>query len=114
MLKLCVMFLIVVVSLLSVAAQPPRHKSKKPVAPLDRSTTVAEEVEQVPEGRISIHHLKRKLEAKEPIVIIDNRTGGSWLGSLVKIPGAIHMPVDELPTRLDELPKDREIVTYCA
>jgi rhodanese-related sulfurtransferase/DNA-binding transcriptional ArsR family regulator len=29
------------------------------------------------------------------------------------IPGAISIPVDELKTRLDELPKKREIVAYC-
>jgi rhodanese-related sulfurtransferase len=29
------------------------------------------------------------------------------------LPGAISMPVDELPARLGELPRDRRIVTYC-
>ena len=29
------------------------------------------------------------------------------------IPGSIHIPIDDLRRRLDELPRDREIVTYC-
>ncbi len=29
------------------------------------------------------------------------------------LPGAVSMPVDELPERLDELPQDRRIVAYC-
>ncbi len=29
------------------------------------------------------------------------------------LPGAVSMPIDELPERLDELPRDRRIVAYC-
>jgi len=29
------------------------------------------------------------------------------------LPGAVSIPVDQLPERLDELPKDRQIVAYC-
>ncbi|WP_247048348.1 rhodanese-like domain-containing protein [Arthrobacter rhizosphaerae] len=29
------------------------------------------------------------------------------------IPGAMSIPLDELPTRLGELPADREIIAYC-
>ena len=29
------------------------------------------------------------------------------------LPGAISIPVEELPSRLDELPRDRRIVAYC-
>ncbi len=30
------------------------------------------------------------------------------------IPGSVHIPLDELRDRLDELPRDREIIVYCA
>jgi rhodanese-related sulfurtransferase len=30
-----------------------------------------------------------------------------------QIPGAMHIPLDELRQRLDALPRDRPIVTYC-
>jgi peroxiredoxin family protein/rhodanese-related sulfurtransferase/TusA-related sulfurtransferase len=43
--------------------------------------------------------------------LVDVRTKMEWeLGS---IPGAIHIPVDELRSRLNELPKDQEIIVYC-
>jgi rhodanese-related sulfurtransferase len=29
------------------------------------------------------------------------------------IPGAVNIPVDELPGHLDSLPRDQEIVAYC-
>lgn len=29
------------------------------------------------------------------------------------LPGALHIPVEELHARIDEVPRDREIVTYC-
>jgi rhodanese-related sulfurtransferase len=29
------------------------------------------------------------------------------------IPGSMHIPLDEVRRRLDELPRDREIIAYC-
>ena len=29
------------------------------------------------------------------------------------IPGAVNIPVDDLRTRLEEIPRDRKIVAYC-
>lgn len=29
------------------------------------------------------------------------------------IPGAVHMPIEELPGRLDEIPRDRPVIAYC-
>ena len=71
------------------------------------------EDEQLPKDRISIHQLKRKLDAKEKLVIIDTRKGSAWIGSLVKIKGAIHITLDEFEAKMNELPKDQEIITYC-
>jgi predicted sulfurtransferase len=83
-------------------------------SPVYAQTASAEkEDENVPGDRITIHQLKRKLEAKEEVVIIDNRKGSSYIGSTVKIKGAIHITVDELEAKMKELPKNREIVTYC-
>ena len=31
-----------------------------------------------------------------------------------RIKGALHVPLDQLESRLAELPRDREVVTYCA
>ena len=82
-------------------------KVTKPVAALPE-----EDVNTNPD-RITTHELKRKLDAKEDIVIIDNRAGSAWIGSQVKIKGALHIPLQQLLTSLDKLPKDKEIITYC-
>lgn len=47
------------------------------------------------------------------VVLLDVRTAGEFNGGHMK--GAIHIPVQELASRADELKKhiDREIVCYC-
>lgn len=43
--------------------------------------------------------------------MLDVRTQEEW--DEVHIPGAVLIPLDELPSRLDEVPKDAEVVVYC-
>jgi Rhodanese-like domain len=74
---------------------------------------VEKQLENVASDRITIHELKRKMDVKEKIVIIDTRKGSAWIGSLVKIKGAIHLTLDELETKINDLPKEKEIITYC-
>ena len=45
------------------------------------------------------------------IVVIDTRAPDAYAEE--HIPGAINIPTDELPRRLNELPKDKELVPYC-
>jgi len=58
------------------------------------------------------HNVKRLMDL-EPgrIVILDVRTREGFAKD--HVPGALHIPFEELPTRLSELPKTREIITYC-
>ncbi len=63
--------------------------------------------------RITIGDLKRKLDRKEEVIIIDARAGSSWIGSSVRIKGSIHITTDQLDARIDKLPKNKEIVIYC-
>ncbi|MGH9846236.1 MAG: rhodanese-like domain-containing protein [Blastocatellia bacterium] len=69
---------------------------------------------QTADDRITIEQLKRKLDAKEKTVIIDARAGGAWVGSTVKIKGARHITLDDLEAKMKTLPKNREVVVYCA
>jgi 3-mercaptopyruvate sulfurtransferase SseA len=92
-----------------------KPKNKTAVAqptPKPAATLPEEEVNTDPD-RITTHELKRKLDAKADILILDNRTGHAWIGSQVKIKGAIHLPMQELMTKFDKLPKNKEIITYC-
>lgn len=58
------------------------------------------------------HNVKRLLE-QEPdrIVILDVRSREGYdAGHLA---GAVHIPFEELPGRLKELPKHKDIIVYC-
>ena len=63
--------------------------------------------------------LKRKVDGNEPVTIIDVRATDSFLDSGGKIKGAIHVKPRRLKARLampplKDIPRDREVVTYCA
>jgi rhodanese-related sulfurtransferase len=45
------------------------------------------------------------------ILVLDTRDSEAYAKE--HIPGSINIPTDELPQRLQELPKDKEIVPYC-
>jgi DNA-binding transcriptional ArsR family regulator len=45
------------------------------------------------------------------VVVIDVRPGPEFAGG--HLPGALHIPLEELADRLAELPRDKEIVAYC-
>jgi rhodanese-related sulfurtransferase/biotin operon repressor len=43
--------------------------------------------------------------------LLDVRPDEEW--AAFHLPGAVHIPLGELPVRLDELPKDHEVIAYC-
>jgi rhodanese-related sulfurtransferase len=61
-------------------------------------------------AQIGADELMRYL-ANGEVVVLDVRPRIEYEAS--HLPGAISMPLDELPTRLDELPSERLIVAYC-
>ncbi len=68
---------------------------------------------------ITVEELKTKLAGNQPVMIIDVRGSESYAAATTTIKGAIHFKVRKLRSRLvypplKDLPKDREIVTYCA
>ena len=62
---------------------------------------------------ITIHELKQKMDRREKILILDARSGNALLGSRVRIRGARHFTSADLEKGGAQLPRDREIVTYC-
>lgn len=78
---------------------------KQPASPAVEFTTAEE--------------LKAKLAKNQPITIIDVRATSGLLESDSKIKGAFHVKLRRLKYRLTlpplkDIPRDREIVTYCA
>lgn len=77
---------------------------------LSRSATAQENKEKKPE-RIAISDLKKKLDSNEKFLLIDVRE--DWeLQKDGAIPGAIHIPVAELDSRMKDIPKDIQLLFY--
>jgi len=55
--------------------------------------------------------LKAELEAKTPLWLLDVRE--PWEYSTARIDGATLIPLGELATRVDEVPRDANVVAYC-
>jgi rhodanese-related sulfurtransferase len=62
---------------------------------------------------ITKDELKAKLGSPD-LVLIDVRTGSDWEKSDEKITGALRMDPGTVDTWVGTLPKDKEIVLYCA
>jgi rhodanese-related sulfurtransferase len=68
---------------------------------------------------ITADELKTKVARNEPLTIIDVRDTRSYAGSDSKIKGAMHVKLRRLQSRLSlqplkSVPRDSEVVTYCA
>ena len=58
------------------------------------------------------HNVKRLLdENPQQLVLLDVRSREGY--SAGHLPGALNIPFEELPARLQELPKRKDIITYC-
>ena len=55
--------------------------------------------------------LKKKLDSNEDLILLDVRTTKEY--EITHIKNSKLIPIDQLKERLNELPKDKEIVTYC-
>jgi adenylyltransferase/sulfurtransferase len=60
---------------------------------------------------ITPQELKARLDAGRPPVLLDVRE--DWETRLCRLPDAVHIPIEELELRIDELDPDDEIVVYC-
>jgi len=68
---------------------------------------------------ISVEELKAKVVANSRVTIIDVRATSGYIDSTSKIKGAIHVKLRRLRSRLamsplKDVPRDQEVVTYCA
>lgn len=60
---------------------------------------------------IGPHNLTEKIERGEDFLLLDVRT--SQENAMQAIPGSYLIPLQELGYRVNELPKNKEIVVYC-
>jgi membrane protein DedA with SNARE-associated domain/rhodanese-related sulfurtransferase len=64
-------------------------------------------------ARISVAELYAIIQAGAAPVIIDVRSAVARTLEPRWIPGAVHVPLQEVAERMRELPRDREIILYC-
>lgn len=65
-------------------------------------------------ARISVHDLKRMMESGNAPLILDVRNRSAQTHDPRRIPGAMRLTIDEIGEKLGDLPREREIVVYCA
>jgi membrane protein DedA with SNARE-associated domain/rhodanese-related sulfurtransferase len=65
-------------------------------------------------ARISVEELRRQIEQGDAPVIVDVRSPMAQSLDSHKIPGAVHVPVQDAARHLSDLPRDREIILYCS
>lgn len=64
-----------------------------------------------PEHTMSVSQLKKQMENGDGPVVVDVREPGEY--EVCAIEGARNIPLQELPQRLSEVPKDRPVVLHC-
>src|SRR6266850_3732218 len=64
-------------------------------------------------ARITPEQLKAKLDGGEEILIVDVRDRIDFEAEPTIIRGALHLTIEDIDERHQEIPRDREIVLYC-
>ena len=60
---------------------------------------------------IDAYELQARLESGADFLLLDIRSAGELARGV--LPEAEHLPMHNIPVRMNELPKDKEIVLYC-
>ena len=63
--------------------------------------------------RIMTDEVRERLERGEEFAFVDTRNPKAWAESEKKLPHAIRVPAEELAAHLNEIPRDRAVITYC-
>jgi len=106
-------FGLVLILLLAVACQTPGASPTPTPSHPAPSETVSASVpiteEAVPRSKPEA--VKAKLDASEDVVIVDTRSQENY--EKKHIEGATSIPLSDIESRHEELPKDKDIVLYC-
>ena len=60
---------------------------------------------------IDVHLLKNKLSQNDDFILLDVRTDSEYY--LSRIHGSIHIPMNNIPTQINELDPNKEIIVQC-
>lgn len=62
-------------------------------------------------AELTPRELRARLDAGEEPLVLDVRE--DWELGIARLPGVVHIPMREIPARLGELERDRDIVVMC-
>ena len=63
--------------------------------------------------RVTVDEVKERMNRGEVFTFIDTRNPKAWAEADTKLPDAIRIPADEVEQHLDQIPRDRTVITYC-
>ena len=63
--------------------------------------------------RVTVDEVKERMDRGEEFTFVDTRNPKAWGEADTKLPGAIRIPADEIEQHLDQIPRDRAVITYC-
>ena len=63
--------------------------------------------------RVTVDEVKERMDRGEAFTFIDTRNPKAWAAAETKLPGAIRIPAEEVKEHLDQIPRDRTVITYC-
>jgi rhodanese-related sulfurtransferase len=63
--------------------------------------------------RVTVDEVKERMDRGEQFAFVDTRNPTAWGEAETKLPGAIHIPADEVEKYISEIPRGRTVITYC-
>ena len=81
------------------------------IAELSRSFKFKEG--QMEATRVTVDEIKERMQRGEVFTFVDTRNPQAWGEADAKLPGAIRVPADEVEQFVDQIPRDRTVITYC-
>jgi rhodanese-related sulfurtransferase len=63
--------------------------------------------------RVTVDEVKERMDRGEQFTFLDVRNPKAWGEADTKLPSAIRVPADEVEQHINEIPRDRSVITYC-
>ena len=95
---------------LDLAYAPPYNSA---MDPLHNAANVIRNKQSGHARALTPMEVNNKLQSGDDFILLDVRSPGEWETCRIEAPQARLLPLRELRARLDELPEDAEIVTFC-
>jgi rhodanese-related sulfurtransferase len=70
-------------------------------------------VKAVEATRVTVDEVKERMDRGEQFTFVDTRNPQAWGEAETKLPRAVRVPAGELEQHLNEIPRDRAVITYC-